>query len=142
MFWQGGFLFYSAVVVPVARSRPETKEVQPLVTRDVTRYLNFVGVFAIVVLGWDALATTDPSRRRQGLRVVSCVVLAVALGALFWLHPKLSELMDGGGQTIKPGSTLYPLHRVYLLFSTLQWFICLTSVWLMLSAWRVEDCEK
>src|SRR5262245_57695340 len=57
LFWQGGFLFYSAVVIPVGRSELPNPAMQSLVTMPATRYLNFIGGVALVLLVLDVFLT-------------------------------------------------------------------------------------
>ena len=60
MCWQGGFTFYTAVVVPIGTAVLETALAQGWITRQVTVYLNLAGAAALVMLGWDMLACLDP----------------------------------------------------------------------------------
>ena len=60
-FWQGGFTFYAAVVVPVGQEVFGHLR-QGFITRQVTVYLNLAGAVALLVLVWDLVAARDPSR--------------------------------------------------------------------------------
>ena len=75
MFWQGGFTFYSAVVVPIGSDLLGSGRDQGFITRSVTNYLNLAGVAALALSGLGA---------RGGARDVSTRASAplVALGCL------------------------------------------------------------
>src|SRR5213082_1434097 len=89
MFWQGGFTFYAAVVVPVGQSVLGSHRRQGMITRVVTDYLNLTGAVALVPLAWDAAA----GGRRRG-RWLTWAVMAVAQVALVGLHGHLNDLLD------------------------------------------------
>src|SRR4051812_19096308 len=87
-FWQGGFVFYAGVVVPVGTDvfqhhyrpddkGPSGKRQQGRITRTVARWLNISGAIALLPMGWDVFASTDPLRRRRRLRALLCVATAV-----------------------------------------------------------------
>ncbi len=54
-FWQGGFTFYAAVVVPIGQHVFGHLR-QGFVTRQVTVYLNLAGAVALLILVWDLFA--------------------------------------------------------------------------------------
>jgi uncharacterized membrane protein len=54
MLWWGGLTFYSAIVVPIGTNVLQSSEQQGLVTQQVTKYLNALGLVAAVVLAWNA----------------------------------------------------------------------------------------
>src|SRR3954471_15293662 len=89
MFWQGGFTFYSAVVVPIGTDVLGSAAEQGWITRRVTVWLNVAGAVALPVWAWDLAASPVPTRRRQAVRWLLWGVMAAALGLLFWLHPQL-----------------------------------------------------
>ena len=53
-YWQGGFTFYSAVVVRVGEEVLGSSREQGFVTRRVTNYLNAAGLVALPLCAWDA----------------------------------------------------------------------------------------
>jgi len=139
LFWQGGFLFYSAVVVLVGMAVLPPPSRQSLVTMPVTRYLNLIGGVTLLILALDVFLTPDDSARRKGWRWVCCLFMAVALAGLMWLHPWLVRLSEGAENPLLSQPEFYPLHRAYLLTSSLQWFLAMAFLVLTLQAWRVED---
>src|SRR5437868_7896969 len=93
IFWQGGFTFYSAVVVPVGQEVLGSHVAQGLVTRHVTNYLNLAGAFALLPLAWDTWASGIRGRWRR-FRWSVWAGMAVTLVVLIWLHLGLDALMD------------------------------------------------
>lgn len=139
IFWQGGFTFYAAVVVPVGAEVLGSAAEQGWITRRVTPFLNLAGVVAITMLAWDVAASRDSSPRRRRHRWLAWAVLAALLAVLFWLHPRLDAFMDVEQMRLRDRPTFRPLHRLYLWLSTLQWAAGVAAVWLTLTAWRDED---
>src|SRR5215468_6101686 len=68
MFWQGGFTFYAAVVVPVGQNELGSHLQQGFITRQVTDYLNLSGAIALFLLGCDVAASRDRSTGRRWAR--------------------------------------------------------------------------
>jgi hypothetical protein len=139
MFWQGGFTFYAAVVVPVGQQVLPTPMDQARVTRQVTNYLNLAGGVSLLLLAWDAAVSGDPSRRRRWLRWLAWASMVLALGLLVWLHVYLDEWLDAAAAAARDPHTFRILHRCYLWISTMQWAGGVVYALLALRAWRVED---
>ncbi len=116
--WLGGFTFYSTVVIPVLHDQLGSPLETGLVTQDVTDWLNLLGVAAITLAGLGAiLEPSGPhSRFRSGLALGLLASTAICLAALFVLHHQLDRKLESGELT-----RFYPLHRVYLWISTIQW---------------------
>jgi hypothetical protein len=137
MFWQGGFMFYGAVVVPVGSTVLGSDADQGFVTRSVTRSLNVAGVATLAVWAWDLA-----SRRAGRGRVVSWALwglVAALLGVLFWLHPLLDAHLDPHARAVLDHIAFRRLHRWYLCASTAQWALAVVLIWLTLRAWRDAD---
>ena len=133
MFWQGGFLFYAAVVVPVGRASLGPS--QSIVTQRVTIFLNLAGAAASLPLAWDVWTT--PSRRSW--RWACWLGMAAALPALIWLHGRIDGLIAPGTPEVLDHQTFYPSHQMYLWLSTLQWAFAMFFVVLSLGAWSEVD---
>jgi hypothetical protein len=138
LFWQGGFLFYASVVVPVGQELTSHRR-QGLITQQVTNYLNLAGAVALVPLAWDVAVSGDGSLRRRVFRWASWAGMALALALLAWLHPRLDELLDNASLSIADPPLFRERHRVYLWTSTVQWALGVAYTLLMLLAWRAED---
>jgi hypothetical protein len=137
LFWQGGFTFYAAVVVPVGQEVLGSHVRQGLITRRVTGYLNLAGAVALVPLAWGAAACRAGRLRR--LLWLCWLGMALLLAWLAWLHPRLDALIDVEARSILDRQDFRPLHRLYLWVSTFQWAIGLAYGLLILLAWRAED---
>jgi hypothetical protein len=137
-FWQGGFTFYAAVVVPVAQLQLGDRR-QGFITRKVTNYLNLSGAIALAPLAWDVLAGRDSVRWRRRARGALWLVLALTLAALYWEHGWLDDLLIPKGGIVTDPELFHPRHRVYLWTSTVQWAAALGYLALTLRAWQVED---
>src|SRR5579884_592805 len=91
-FWQGGFTFYAAVVVPIGQQVFGHLR-QGFLTRQVTVYLNLIGAVALLVLLWDLLFARDPARWRRWSRWLLWAGMTGMLGWLLQLHGQLDELL-------------------------------------------------
>src|SRR4029077_10489490 len=85
MFWQGGFMFYGGVVVPVGSRILGSDLEQGSITRSVTHYLNLAGAVALPFWAWDILAERGSSRRVRRLCWALWSALLLTLGLLVWL---------------------------------------------------------
>jgi hypothetical protein len=138
MFWQGGFIFYAAVVVPIGQQVLRPPVSQGVITRRVTNYLNLAGAIALVPLLWDGAVSGDRSAWRRLLRSLTWAGMAITLGLLAWLHVRMDSLLDQISQPVDTAA-FHGLHRVYLWVQTGQWCLALVYAVLALMAWRAED---
>jgi hypothetical protein len=138
LFWQGGFLFYAAVVVPVAQEVLGSHLRQGFVTRRVTNRLNLSGAIALAIVALE-LATSDRKRRRRLARAILWLGMAAALALLVWLHIHLDSMLDPDQRLILDREQFYTSHRAYLWISTVQWAFGVVFLWLTLAAWRAAD---
>ena len=138
LFWQGGFLFYASVVVPVAQQELDSHLRQGFVTRRVTNFLNLSGAIALGIVALE-LAAADRKRWRRWARAVLWLGMAAALAALVWLHIHLDSMLDPDQRRILDRSEFYTSHRLYLWVSTIQWALGVVFLWLTLAAWRAVD---
>ena len=139
LLWQGGFVFYSAVVVPIGTDLLGSASAQGEITALVTVWLNRIGLVFLAVLAWDVSATRDPVARRIVVRQTLGVVAALLLLLLFYLHDLMNYFLDPTGRTIAMRRPFRVAHIVYLCTSTVHWGIGLALAWLTLAAWRAED---
>ena len=136
--WQGGFVFYGAVVVPIGTDVLGSAAGQGIITRYVTVWLNGIGAVALVILAVELLVAHDCWRSPRWLMWLAMAGLLVGMYAL---HPWLVELIDEEaiGLRSHQRATFRRRHAAYLWLSTLQWATALaylgTSVW----RWRKMD---
>jgi hypothetical protein len=142
MFWQGGFTFYAAVVVPVGTQVLGSPLDQGLITRHVTTYLNLAGAFALLPLAWDALAALGRSPWARRVVWLSWAGMALTLILLVWLHGRLEDLLHPETQRILDRPIFRITHRGYLWISTVQWMFGVAYAAAMLLGWRQEDRQK
>lgn len=114
--WWGGLTFYSAFVVPIGAERIGASD-QGFVTRDVTQVLNGLGVIT-------ALTTAFPAYfDRNRLLLLAASALLASLALLIPLHFHLDSLLDHSQASVIDSEQFYFWHRLYLIGTTLQWFI-------------------
>jgi hypothetical protein len=134
LIWQGGFLFYASVVVTIGTEIHGAFH-QGRVTRHVTDALNVIGVAALAILAWDQLRSKGPKWCRQS-RWVLWFLMALALGILAWLHPRIESYIDFESEgSISDYAAFYLWHRVYLYVSTVQSVAGAVYVVMILRAW-------
>lgn len=137
-FWQGGFSFYAAVVVPLAEHVLSSPIEQGFITRRVTNYLNLAGAIALVVLLRDMSVARSNARARG---IIWCAMAATLL-ILVFLHPRVDQFLDAEATYVLDHTKFYVAHQCYLIVSALQWFCSLAFVVLTLQAWRAEDVRQ
>jgi hypothetical protein len=138
LFWQGGFFFYAAVVVPVGTGVLGSRAVQGSVTQQVTVWLNRIGILALAVLAWDVAST--PTRRTS--RWVAWGSMTVLLAALFYLHAILDANFDSVRKISPDPGAFRAVHITYLWVSSLQWLLGLAFAWLTVKAWASPSLER
>ena len=139
LVWQGGFLFYTAAVVPAGTEVLGSAAAQGVITTRVTDWLNALGVVGLLAMAWDMNYTGDPSPRRVAARWWLWGVALVCQFLLLFLHQVLVTLMDPARTRVLIRPPFYPVHRAYLWASTVLWAACLLWAWLTLAAWRAAD---
>ena len=142
-FWQGGFTFYAGVVIWVGNRVMGSEREVGFITQQVTHYLNFIGLGALLILLWDVLvARRDKSSRLWRSLALAWAVMAVMQAALFVLHPYLDELLVGPTKKVLQPAHFYRLHALYMDLAAVQWAAGLAYAALMLAAWRSRDLSS
>jgi len=119
-FWIGGTTFYALVVVPTGTHVLGGIE-QGLLTEQVTRQLNWIGVASLVLL--------LPSLWRSKSLAASWLLLATTLAGLFWLHPRVAGYLDHQNRVVTSEVAFYQWHRVYLVVTAAQWLAGIVQLW-------------
>jgi hypothetical protein len=139
LLWQGGFLFYTAVVVPTGTAVLGSAAAQGAITARVTDSLNILGVVTLAILAVELGLSRDPAARRRAALWGCWWIIFVCQGMLFTFHRLLESFMDPERVHVVIAPPFYPVHRMYLWASTIQWVACLVFAWLTIWAWRAED---
>ena len=92
-----------------------------------------MGVAALALMLWEMIATWNGPKQR--VRVAIWLVMVLGQGILFYLHLELDGMMDPDRTFVVRRVSFYPVHRVYLWTSTVQWVAGLLFVWFTLHAW-------
>ena len=116
--WWGGFSFYAGRVVFIGHEVLRSKIRQGFITERVTTELNWLGVAALALVGWELFAARSSTRRAAWV-VWSIALLATLV--LFPLHTKLAGMLDFSARQVADDEHFYGWHRVYLLVATVQW---------------------
>ena len=130
--WQGGFVFYAAVVVPTG-TELHGHFGQGLVTQRVTHALNLLGLACHAAYLWELLARKDRQRWRWGLWAASLGML----GGLAAVHLKLDALIHPA-EGVAAGFRGW--HIAYLWLSTGQWVIGAVLLWAEAGGRRSAEC--
>ena len=142
MFWQGGFMFYGAVVVPVGSEVLGSHREQGFVTRSVTNYLNGAGLLCLAVWCWDVFQGRTNGSKWNRLKWVLWATLVAALALQGWLHLRLDDLLDPQAFKILDRPGFNRLHQWYLIVSTLQWIGAIILAGLTIWTWKESDAAS
>jgi hypothetical protein len=115
-FWMGGFAFYFAVVVPTGGKVLGGSE-QGFVTQHVTHWLNLIGMAALALMLWDAIA------RRSRLLLVSWTLLAILQVGLLVMHRQLDVLIDAPARAVTNDTRFHAWHEWYESVATIQFVV-------------------
>lgn len=136
MFWQGGFMFYGAVTVPVTREVLRGRAEPSQITEQVTQWMNLIGTVAILVKFLDCWSS--PLLRRWW-RWAGWLILAAPQPVIVWMHREMSGQMSAPGFHGSNMHSFHHWHQVYLLLNTLQWLGGMIFLIQSIKSWRMED---
>jgi hypothetical protein len=139
MVWQGGFIFYTAVVVPIGTDVLGSSLKQGFITRRVTSTMNGFGAVALALMALDLGMSRDPATMRRRARIALFVLMSGAAVMLFALHGRLDGLLDDSEKIVVDRHEFRPLHRAYLWVSSAQWVCAVVYLILTLAAWMRQD---
>jgi hypothetical protein len=131
--WQGGFVFYSAVVVPIGTDALGAVA-QGRITATVAGHLNRAGLVFVVVAAWD-VAVAGP--RGRVWRIAILAGTAAGLALLEFLRAAMIGWLGPAGVELPRPFRL--AHILYLWISTFHWLAALGFAWLSLRTWRIDD---
>ncbi len=136
MFWQGGFMFYGGVVVPVGARVLGSETTQGFITQSVTNYLNLAGAVCLIV--WLEHLWHE---RRNGVSKLEWglwSVAALSAMGLAGIHVQMDQLLAVESASVLDPQRFGRLHRIYLVTSTLQWLASLALLFLAVSRWNMN----
>ncbi|MDB6020868.1 MAG: hypothetical protein JWQ04_725 [Pedosphaera sp.] len=137
-FWMGGFTFYTGIVIRIGGQVLGGERDVGFITQQVTNWLNWIGVLALVILAWSTWLERRGTPRL--LLVFSWVSLLATQLNLFRVHSVLDQLLDIDTHKIHgPMATFFHWHRIYLIIATAQWLAALAYLWIALVLWRQTD---
>jgi hypothetical protein len=141
LYWQGGFLFYAAVVIPIGLVvLKDEKYRQTSMTDEVAFRCQVGGAVALAILLWEWSAAVDPTHRR--LRGLAWAVLSLTLAALFVLHARLHQLRPANAEAVVADPAAFRLiHGLYIGVGAAQVLAAAAYLWLSLTAWRAADAR-
>lgn len=134
--WQGGFMFYGAIVVPVGTKVLGSESLQGFITQSVTNHLNIIGAISLGVWLIEMLLNRDIRRIRQLTRWCLLISMLLLLSLLCWIHLELDTLLDAGSQTVLRQQQFNRVHSWYLINSTLLWALSMVFALVTLGAWQ------
>jgi hypothetical protein len=140
-FWQGGFMFYGGVVVPVGTAVLGSEVEQGFITQSVTNSLNLAGGVCVVLWGITIWLDARPPLVRRICWAMWFAITA-ALGLLIGLHVQMDGLLNVVDRTVLDESRFRGLHQAYLTIISLQWVICLLLLLMTLQVWRTIDAAQ
>ncbi len=134
MFWQGGFMFYGGVVVPVGGRILGSETQQGFITQSVTNYLNLAGAVCLIV--W---AEQLWHERRHGVTKLEwsiwCCNIA-ALGVLVVDHWCMGRVLESSSASVIDPERFGLYHKLYIGTSSLQWLASLLMLFLAIRRWN------
>jgi hypothetical protein len=133
MFWQGGFMFYGGVVVPVGGAILGSETRQGFITQSVTNYLNLAG--AVCLGAWLEHLWHD---RRNGVSKLEWGIwsfTAVLLVILAWLHVRMDHILGIEQSSVFDPEWFGRFHKLYILASSVQWLASLALLFLAVLRW-------
>jgi hypothetical protein len=140
LFWQGGFLFYSAVVIPIGLDvLQDRKSLQTWITDRATFAAQLTGAVAMALLLWEWTSGADPSRPRRRLRGGAWGLLALTLAGLFALHAWMHQQHPPGAAGVGDRQSFGLAHGLYIGVGLAQVVFALCYLALSLTTWRAED---
>jgi hypothetical protein len=131
--WMGGFTFYTAVSLRVAHKVLDDSRSFGFVTQIVMERLNLIGLATVCLLVLHLICHgREMGRSRLMAMTATTVTLAITLGLLFNLHQQIELLLDPQVRVVVDDTAFRPLHNRYELIATIQWFVAIIHLVLLL----------
>lgn len=118
--WWGGFTFYALAVIPSGHQVLRSRVRQGFITQRVTEKLNWVGVVTLAVVLAEVIAAR-PQPNRFRVLLGAWLVCVVTQATLFYVHARMSALLDATRLAVTDDARFYFLHQCYLWPATIGW---------------------
>jgi hypothetical protein len=136
-FWLGGFTFYSGVAIPMGVEVLGGHRTVGFITERVTNWLNVAGVAALAILLWNMMAVRPSVGKLLRITLIATWLLMLAIELeLISLHPVMDRLLVPHAREILNEDRFDLLHHVYLISSSVQWFVGVVHVGAISIAWQ------
>jgi hypothetical protein len=140
MFWQGGFMFYGGVVVPVGTTILGSGTEQGFITQAVTNYLNSAGVVCLIL--WLEHLWHDRQHGVSRIEWLAWGFTTLTLVGLVGIHLQMDRLLNLEFTSVLDRAAFGKYHRIYIGTSTLQWLASLLLLFLAVVRWNRRDSTK
>jgi hypothetical protein len=133
-FWMGGFTFYTGLVIGIANEVLGDERDVGFITQQVTNWLNWIGILALIILGCSAWVERRGIPRL--LMLLSWLAMALLEVGLFFVHAALDQRLETATHKINgPMHIFFNWHRLYMVVATGQWCAALIYLWLAIVIW-------
>jgi hypothetical protein len=140
MFWQGGFMFYGGVVVPVGTTILGSGTEQGFITQAVTNYLNLAG--AVCLIPWLEHLWHDRRHAVSRVEWLAWGFTTLSLIGLVGIHLQMDRLLSVESTSVLDHAAFGKYHKIYIGTSTLQWLASLLMLFLAVVRWNRTDSKK
>lgn len=137
MYWLGGFVFYSSLVVPTGRATLKPPSDQAFVTAAVTGKMAWVATGAWLVLLLEWLQSTRSPWRFALLCGLAALQVVMAL-----LHGPMVQYMDASTLTVVDVAAIRPYHKAYMVVGSIQIAMALIYIGLTVAQWHHHDQKR
>lgn len=138
MVWQGGFMFYGGVVIPIGARILESDSLQGKITQSVTNYLNLSGAICLTI--WLEYFWHERRMSVSRLERIMWCFAAVMLFALTITHIQMDLLLSSESKASVDPHSFGRYHKIYIGTSTLQWLASLVMLFERLKHWTYAAC--
>ncbi|QVL33275.1 hypothetical protein KIH39_04990 [Telmatocola sphagniphila] len=131
LWWQGGFMFYSSIVVYIATNVLGSAFEQGKITARVMLWLNGLGTLTILLMLADLLRWKGWQFKPRGMWI--CWLILAITQALLWnLREEMVAVIDLKEDSIRDRASFREMHEWYMRWTSVQWGTCLAyMIWLI-----------
>mgnify|MGYP001027684021 CR=1 FL=1 len=137
MFWQGGFMFYGGVVVPIGTKILGSGTEQGFITQPVTNYLNLAGAVCLIL--WLEHLWHERRQGVSGIEWLTWGFATLTLAGLAGIHLRMDRLLNVESTSVLDHAAFGGYHKMYIGTSTLQWLASVLMLFLAILRWSRRD---